>query len=110
MDQCAKTCASFAVGTSKVTDMTGNTLGCRINLAVAASTMPAMHCPQAGPAGDLLTGTGFCSGGDACVSFCTLEIMDCGSVKAPLPGNPKDASGTPLFQYSGSGQLRGSLS
>ena len=98
MDQCTKTCASFS-GTSKVTDTTGNTLGCRINYAVAASTMPATDCPYAGPAGDLLTAAGFCSGGDACVSFCTLEIMDCGAVKAPLPGNPKDATGTALFQY-----------
>ena len=39
LDQCTKTCASFAVGTSTVTDTAGNTLGCRINYAVAASTM-----------------------------------------------------------------------
>ena len=49
MDQCTKTCASFTVGTSTVTDTTGNTLGCRINYAVAASTMPEAHCPHAGP-------------------------------------------------------------
>jgi hypothetical protein len=101
MDQCTKTCASFSVGTSTVTDTTGNTLGCRINYAAAASTMASTQCPHAGPAGDLITATApaFCSGGDACMSFCTLEIMDCGSVKVPLTGNPKDANGTPLFQY-----------
>ena len=105
MDQCTKTCASFAMGTSKVTDTAGNTLGCRINYAVAASTMPTTHCPHAGPAGDLITATvpGFCSGGDVCMSFCTLEIMDCGSVKAPLPGDPKDSFGNSLFQFQNQG-------
>ena len=99
-EQCTKTCASFAVGTSTVTDTAGNTLGCRINEAVAAQTMPATHCPQAGPAGDLITAApGHCSGGDVCMSFCTLEIIDCGSVIAPLPGNPKDSTNNALFQY-----------
>jgi hypothetical protein len=100
-EQCTKACASFTVGTSTVTDTAGNTLGCRINYAVAASTMPSTHCPQAGPAGDLITAStpGLCSGGDVCMSFCTLEIMDCGSVKVPLPGNPKDSTGNALFQY-----------
>lgn len=101
VDQCTATCTTFAVGTSKVTDTAGNTLGCRINYAVAASTMAATHCPHAGPAGDLITAAApaFCSGGDVCTSFCALEIMACGSVAAPLPGNPKDSTGTPLFQY-----------
>jgi len=101
MDQCMATCASFAVGTSKVTDTADNTLGCRINYAVAASTMAATQCPHAGPAGDLITAAvpAFCSGGDVCMSFCTLEIMACGSLDAPLPGNPKDATGNPLFQF-----------
>ena len=101
MDQCMATCASFAVGTSKVTDTSGNTLGCRINDAVAASTMAATQCPHAGPAGDLIPADvpAFCSGGDVCMSFCTLEIMACGSLDAPLPGNPKDDTGNPLFQY-----------
>lgn len=101
MDHCSATCASFAVGASKVTDSAGNTLGCRINYAVAASMMAATQCPRAGPAGDLITGAApaFCSGGDVCMSFCTLEIMACGSLDAPLPGNPRDGTGNPLFQY-----------
>lgn len=101
LDQCTHTCASFAVGTSTVNDTAGNTLGCRIHSAASASTMPANHCPQAGPAGDLITAAvpGGCSGGDVCTSFCTLEIMACGSLAMPLPGNPRDASNNPLFQY-----------
>lgn len=101
LDQCMHACASFAVGTSTVDDTAGNTLGCRIHYAVAASTMAAVECSRAGPAGDLINATslGFCSGGDACASFCTLEIMACGSVEMPLPGNPRDAMNNLLFQY-----------
>jgi hypothetical protein len=101
MDQCTATCKSFAVGTSTVTDTAGNTLGCRINYTVAASTMAITQCPHAGPAGDQITAAvpAFCSGGDVCMSFCTLEILACGSLDAPLPGNPRDATNNPLFQY-----------
>jgi hypothetical protein len=101
MDHCTATCKSFDVGTSTVTDTAGNTLGCRINYAVAASTMAATQCPHAGPAGDLITAAvpAFCSGGDTCMSFCTLEILACGSLDAPLPGDPKDATNNSLFQY-----------
>lgn len=101
-DQCTKTCASFVVGTSKTTDTTGNTLGCRINHAFAAAMMPGNHCPQAGPAGDVIMAaatTGFCSGGNVCASFCTLELMACGSMEAPLQGNPTDRFGAPLYQF-----------
>lgn len=99
-DQCTHACASFAV-TGMVTDTAGNTLGCRINYAVAASTMATAHCPHAGPAGDLITAAGpaFCSGGDACTSFCTLEILACGSQVAPLDGDPKDSTGNHIYQY-----------
>lgn len=102
MEACLKTCASFTVGTSKVTDMSGNTLGCRIYYAGAPSmTAPATHCVHAGPGGDLITATppAFCSGGDVCASFCALEIQACGSFDAPLPGDPKDATGNSLYQY-----------
>jgi len=101
MDQCTQACASFPVGTSAVTDTTGNTLGCRIHYAAAASTTPAPDCPHAGPAGDVISSAspGACSGGDVCTSFCTLEIMACGTVIAPLSGNPRDSTGNPLFQY-----------
>lgn len=99
---CLATCASFTVGTSKLTDTSGNTLGCRINYAGAPSmTAPATHCAHAGPGGDLITAPApaFCSGGDVCTSFCTLEIKACGSLDAPLPGNPKDSTGNALLQY-----------
>jgi hypothetical protein len=102
MAHCTATCASFTVGTSKVTDTSGNTLGCRIYHAGAPSMMaPATHCVHAGPGGDAITTTppAVCSGGDVCASFCTLEIKACGSLDAPLPGNPKDATNNPLFQY-----------
>ena len=99
---CDATCASFTVGTSKVTDTTGNTLGCRIyHGGDPAKMAAATHCVHAGPGGDLITATppGVCSGGDVCESFCSLEIRACGSLDAPRPGNPKDITGNPLFQY-----------
>lgn len=102
MAHCIATCASFTVGTSKVTDTSGNTLGCRIYYAGAPSIMTAgTHCVHAGPGGDLITAAppAFCSGGDVCASFCTLEIKACGSLDAPLPGNPKDSTNNPLYQY-----------
>jgi hypothetical protein len=102
MAHCMATCASFSVGTSQVTDMSGNTLGCRIHYAGAPSMMEAAtHCFHAGPAGDLITATApaFCSGGDVCASFCTLEIKACGSLDAPLPGNPRDNTNNPIYQY-----------
>lgn len=99
-EHCAATCMSFTVGTSTVTDTSGDTLGCRINYAVAAATTPATHCAHAGPAGDQITASpAFCSGGDSCTIFCTLEIKACGSSDVPLPGDPKDATNNPLWQY-----------
>lgn len=108
MAHCMATCASFTVGSSHVTDTSGNTLGCRIHYAyesAASMTAAATHCAHAGPAGDRITAAppAFCSGGDVCASFCTLEIKACGSLDAPLPGDPKDASGNPLFQYLNQG-------
>lgn len=102
MAHCIAACGTFTVGTSAVTDPAGNTLGCRIYHAGAPSmTMPATHCPHAGPGGDQLTAStpAICSGGDVCASFCALQVKACGSVEAPLPGNPTDSTGNPLFQY-----------
>jgi hypothetical protein len=98
---CNSACKTFNVGTSAVTDMSGNTLGCRIYHAGPPSqTAPTTHCAHAGPGGDLITATpAFCSGGDVCTSFCTLEIAACGSLNAPLPGDPEDSTNNPLFQY-----------
>lgn len=40
-----------------------------------------------------------CSGGDVCTSFCMLQLKACGSLEVPLPGDPRDGNGNPLFQY-----------
>jgi hypothetical protein len=100
---CNAACASFSVGSSTVNDLSGNTLGCRISHAVAASSAAssATQCMYAGPVGDAIAAVApaFCSGGDVCASFCTLEIAACGSLDAPLPGNPRDGDNTPLYQF-----------
>jgi hypothetical protein len=91
MGHCIGTCASFTVGTSKVTDTAGNTLGCRIyHGGTPSMTMPAMHCVHAGPGGDLITlaTPAVCSGGDTCASFCALEVKACGTLAAPIAGIP----------------------
>ena len=86
---CTATCASFPVGTSKVTDTAGNTLGCRIYHGGApSSATPATHCVHAGPGGDLITAVGASTCGDACTSFCNLEVKACGTLDAPLIGIP----------------------
>jgi hypothetical protein len=74
---CLAACASFPMGTAA--DKTGNTLGCRIYHAGAPAIMDAAtHCVHAGPGGDKtsVAAPGTC--GDACTSFCTLEIKACG--------------------------------
>ncbi len=100
LQSCKQTCASFSPGTS-VNETSGNTLGCRIHYAVAASN-PAQaptDCIHAGPAGDVLTSSSMNFCGDPCTSFCALEIKACGSLQMPLPGDPKDATNNSLFQY-----------
>lgn len=100
--ECMAACLSFDAGTGTVTDMSGNTLGCRIYHAGAPSmTAAATSCPHAGPGGDVISPAAgaFCSGGDVCASFCALEIRACGSIEAPLSGDPTDATGNHLFQY-----------
>lgn len=89
MDQCLGTATSFMVG--KTSDISGNTLGCRAYYAGAlAMTDPVTHCIHSGPAGDQVDQPGTC--GDACTSFCTLEIKVCGSTDAQL------ANITPQYQ------------
>jgi hypothetical protein len=90
-DHCTATCAKFDKGTSA--DMGGqNTLGCRLYHAQNAmiSAMPDVHCPHAGPGGAAISTANpqpaVC--GDACTSFCSLEISICGSLDAPLTGIP----------------------
>jgi hypothetical protein len=86
--QCEATCKSFALGTANDKGPNQNTLGCRIYHAGTPSmTAPGTHCAHAGPAGDVVTaavGAGTC--GDACTSFCKLEIATCGSSDAPIAG------------------------
>lgn len=99
---CMAACSSFAVGTSTVNDTSGNTLGCRIYHGGAPAKMaPATHCPHAGLGGDRITASppGVCSGGDVCESFCALDIKACGTLDAPLPGNPRDSTNNPIYQY-----------
>jgi len=89
LNHCLGACAAFPVGASKVTDTSGDTLGCRIYHGGApAAATPATHCPHAGPGGDVLSAAaaGVCSGGNVCEDFCNIEIKTCGSTDAPIPG------------------------
>ncbi len=89
MAHCLGTCAAFPVGTSKVTDTAGDTLGCRIyHAGMPSATTPATHCPHAGPAGDVLKdgATALCSGGNVCEDFCNIEVKVCGTTAAPVTG------------------------
>jgi hypothetical protein len=89
MAHCLGSCGAFTVGTSTVNDTTGDTLGCRIyhaNASAGSAANATLHCPHAGPGGDLLSATTpptYCSGGDFCTNFCTLEIATCGSTDNP---------------------------
>lgn len=86
MDQCLGTAATFPVGTSA--DTSGETLGCRAyHAGTPAMTDPGLHCVHAGPGGSTTDATGanvFC--GDACTSFCTIELKVCGTKASPLAG------------------------
>lgn len=79
---CMGTCASFPSSATQ----TGDTLGCHLYHAMNAA-MPngaAVHCPHAGPAGDVI-GTGSTAGGvcgDACTNFCTLVQFTCTGANA----------------------------
>ena len=95
MNHCLGSCAAFVVGTSKTTDTTGDTLGCRIyHGSTPSMTIPALHCPHAGPGGDHLdlaagTNPAFCSGAAAapdnlCQNFCALTVKTCGTTAAPV--------------------------
>jgi hypothetical protein len=67
---CKGTCAAFPPGA--LSDMAGDTLGCRLYHAGApAAGMPAMHCSHAGPGGGGVCGTSFCD------AFCEIEAKVC---------------------------------
>ncbi len=76
MAQCMATCAKFTTP-GALTDMAGNTLGCRIYHAGDPSRLtPTIHCIHAGPAGaQTNAAAGQC--GDACTDFCSLNLATC---------------------------------
>ena len=76
MDFCMDTCDHMVEG--MLSDMGGNTLGCRIYHAGAAAGDPATHCIHAGPGGD-----GACGGN--CESFCQLATEICPSQYPAVP-------------------------
>ncbi len=65
---CMASCPHFPVGTGS--DMSGDTLGCRVNHAALAMTDPTTHCVHAGPSGG-----GAC--GMPCEGFCSLVVAEC---------------------------------
>jgi hypothetical protein len=76
MDDCLASCVAFPVGTG--TDMTGDTLGCRLTYARAAGSSVgalAANCAYAGPGGD-----GRC--GANCEGYCDLAMMYCSAEHA----------------------------
>ena len=88
---CAAACAKLPPGAA-ATETSGNTRGCRIYHAQNAMVLndATTHCPHAGPGGAAISAAtpapSVC--GDACTSFCTLEIATCGSLDAPIAGVP----------------------
>jgi hypothetical protein len=74
---CMAACAAFPVGLAA--DTSGNTLGCRVYHSGAPAMMdPATHCVHAGPGGDKTSAAAPGTCGDACTSFCEIEIKACG--------------------------------
>jgi hypothetical protein len=88
VNQCLATAAGFPMGTSS-TEMTGDTLGCRIYHAQNAMITGdvATHCPHAGPAGEKVNAaTGQCSI-NPCDAFCSLSVAVCGTNADPKVAN-----------------------
>jgi hypothetical protein len=69
-DACMGLCATFPVGT--IGDMSGNTLGCRINEANAIINTGEGDCAAAGPGGNDICGTN-------CDAFCDGVALICPS-------------------------------
>jgi hypothetical protein len=74
-ETCMSTCAHFPQG--QESDMTGNSLGCRLYHAGAAADAPDTHCTHAGPGGN-----GQC--GSNCEGFCTVAAAACPAVYPEL--------------------------
>ena len=70
---CLAACADFPLG--KISDTTGDTVGCReYHAGTPASENPSYHCQHAGPGG-----AGFC--GTNCDGFCSLAVPSCGKLE-----------------------------
>jgi hypothetical protein len=67
---CMAVCGSYPEGAQS--DTSGNTLGCRLYHAGAASADAATHCKHAGPAG-----VGTC--GSSCEGYCNMMLEFCPS-------------------------------
>ncbi len=76
---CMGTCATFPTSATQA----GDTLGCHLQHAVNASAAgaAAVHCPHAGPGGDVIGGT-TATCGDPCTNFCTLVQGTCTGANA----------------------------
>jgi hypothetical protein len=68
MATCVASCAHFPVGA--ISDLSGNTLGCRLYHAGAAAADPGTHCIHAGPSGGTVCG-------QPCDGFCSLVTAEC---------------------------------
>ncbi len=74
--ECLAACEAFPIG--KSSDLTENTVGCRIYHAGASATSPAVHCSHASPTGD-----GHCGLDEDspvtgnCTSYCLLYRKGC---------------------------------
>ena len=76
---CMGTCATFPNSATQ----SGDTLGCHLQHAINASAQgaAAVHCPHAGPGGDVVGGT-TATCGDPCTNFCTLVQGTCTGANA----------------------------
>jgi len=70
LQNCMDTCADFTAGA--LTDMSGNTLGCRVAHTELAADDPTTHCVHAGPSGGDTCGT-------TCEGFCAVAPVECPS-------------------------------
>jgi hypothetical protein len=99
---CMASCGKFQLG--KLDQMTGNTLGCRINHAGLAAASPMIHCTHAGPGGDGQCGTN-------CEGFCTLATTACPGVYPSVPGCMTTCAGfATMPPYTAAVQMGNSLS
>jgi len=78
MTDCMASCTHYPLGA--LSDMAGNTLGCRIYHAGAAASGPDVHCRHAGPGGNTACGAD-------CLGFCTLVLGSCTGANVQFGGD-----------------------